>query len=78
MCFSLEALKELAIWVVIICAVIALIRLVLSPLAAQIGTWGSVLIQALNIILWAIVAIAVIVVIFDLAACLLGGIPRLR
>jgi hypothetical protein len=78
MCFSLELIKELLIWLVIVVAIIALIRLVLSPLAAQLGPWGGILIQALNIIMWAVVAIAVIVVIFDLIACLLLGLPRIR
>lgn len=78
MCFSLEFIKELAIWAVILIAVVALIRLVISPLAATLGTWGGVLIQALNIVLWAIVAIIVIAIVFDLIACLLIAAPRLH
>lgn len=78
MCFSLEAIKELLIWLVIVIVVVAVIRLVLAPLAAQLGTWGGVFLQVLNIIMWAIVAIAVIVLVFDLLSCLVGGLPRLR
>lgn len=78
MCFSLEAIKELAIWIVLVIVVTAVVRIVLAPLAAQLGTWGNVLISVLNIVIWAIVAIAVIVLVFDLLACLFVGLPRLR
>ena len=78
MCFSLEFIKELAIWAVLLIAVFALVRLVLTPLAATLGAWGGVLIQALNIVIWAIVAVIVIVIVFDLIACLLLAAPRLR
>jgi hypothetical protein len=78
MCFSFELIKELLIWLVIIVAIVALVRLVLVPIAAPVAPWGGVLVQALNILLWAVIAIAVIVVVFDLISCLLLGLPRIR
>jgi len=76
-CFSLMFLKDLIIWCIVIAAVIAVIQL-LIPWVASI-TW-PILGQALTIILWAFVAIAVVTIIFQLLSCLLGGgvsFPRL-
>jgi hypothetical protein len=47
--------------------------LIVGPL----GSMGSAIVNALNIIIWAVVAIAVIVLVFDLLSCLIG-MPRLR
>lgn len=77
MCFSLGFLEYALIWIVVVIAVVALIRLVFIPLAAT-PPWGPTLVQALNIVLWAFIAIAVIAIIFDLFSCLMGGLPRLR
>lgn len=76
MCFSLEAVKELAIWIVVVCAVVMLVRLLLSQLAPQLPLMG-VVVQALWIVAWAVAAVAVVVLVFDLLSCLLP-LPRLR
>lgn len=80
MCFSLEWFKELLVWLVIICAVVAILRLLVPFVLAQIGSPGGVLAQAINIVLWAVICIFVIYVVFDLVSCLIGagGFPRLR
>ena len=73
-CFSLAWVEQLLIWLVVIAAVFALIRLIIPAFLPPIG---ATVLQALNIVLWAIVAIAVIILIFDLLACAVG-IPRLH
>ena len=73
MCFTLGWLEHLLIWLVVVGAVVALVRLVLPLALGALGTAGGVIVQALNIVMWAIVAVAVIVIVFDLIACLLGG-----
>ena len=72
-CFSLAFIENLLIWLVIIGAVVALLKLVLPLALGVLGTAGSVVIQALNIVVWAIVAIAIIIFVFELISCLLGG-----
>jgi hypothetical protein len=76
-CFSLSWLEQLLIWLVVIIAVVAFVRLVVPLVAGSLVPYGGVIVQVLNIIIWAIVAIAVIVIVFDLLSCLVG-IPRLR
>jgi uncharacterized membrane protein YccC len=72
-CFSLAWIEQLLIWLVVIAAVFALIRLVVP---AFLPPFGTTIVQVLNIVLWAIVAIAVIILIFDLLSCAVG-VPRL-
>jgi hypothetical protein len=76
MCFSLGWLEQLLIWVVVICAIVAVIRLLLPMVASPF----PIVIQILNIVMWAIITIAVIILVFDLLGCLLGfprlGLPR--
>lgn len=73
MCFSLAYLAQLLIIAIVVCAVVAIFRLVLSPFLATMGPPGSTILGAINIIIWAVVCVAVVVVVFDLLACLLGG-----
>jgi len=82
-CFSLELLKNFLIWLVIICGAIALIQLLIRFIRPRIvGPGGEILdfvISALWIVLWVVIAIAAIVFIFDLIACLGPSLmPRLR
>jgi hypothetical protein len=73
-CFSLGMLEQLLIWLVIICAVIAIIKLLLIPLVlSPMGQPGAIIIQVVNIIVWVIVAIAIIYIVFDLLQCAIGG-----
>jgi hypothetical protein len=76
MCFSLGWLEQLLIWLIVICAIIAVVRLLLPLAMAPF----PIVIQILNIIMYAVIAIAVVILIFDLLGCLLGfprlGLPR--
>jgi len=73
MCFSLAYIEQLLIWLVIIVAVVALLKLVVPFVLAQLGVGGDLIMQAINIFVWAIVIIAVIIFIFGLISCLLGA-----
>lgn len=77
-CFSLGFVEQLLIWLVVVGAVIALIKLVLPLVLGGLGVAANVVVQALTIIMWAVVAIFIIVFVFELAACLLGLAPRIR
>lgn len=78
MCFSLEWFKDLLIWLVIVGTIIALLRLLLPWVLGMFGVAGDVLMRAINIAIACVLAIAVIILVFDLIECVIGhGIPRL-
>jgi hypothetical protein len=70
MCFSLGAVESLLIWLVVVCAVVAIIRLVVPSLLPQIAPAGTVILNVINIIMWVVILIFVIYVVFDLLACI--------
>lgn len=76
-CLSLGLLEQLLIWLIIIGAVVALVRLIVPLAVGPLGPAGATIVQALNVVVWAIVAIAVVVIVFELLSCLVG-VPRLR
>lgn len=83
MCIPLGAIGHLIIMAIIVIAVIAILQVLLGWLAPKAGPWFSeiaaVLAQILRIILWAAVAIAVVILVFNLLACLVSGgigLPR--
>jgi hypothetical protein len=81
MCFSLAWLEQLVVWLIVIAAIIAVIRLVIPFLDSLTGF--PIIGQILMIILWAVVAIALVIIIFGLLSCVLGGsgtlgFPRIR
>jgi len=82
MCFGLAWFEQVLIWIVIVCAVIALLKLLVSFLLPKLGLTGEIvsfIAAAIRIVIWAIVCIFAIYLIFELIACLLGsGLPRLR
>jgi hypothetical protein len=71
-CITLDFIKTIFIWIVILGALVSLVNLLLPLVLGPLGTAGSTIIAALRIIVWAIVAIFVIVIVFDLMGCLLG------
>lgn len=79
MCFSLGWIEQLLIWLVIIVAVVALLRLVVPWVLGMLGVDGGIIMQAINIVVWAVIAIAVIYFVFAMISCLLsmGGLPLL-
>ena len=70
MCFSLGWIEQLLVWLVIVCAIVAILRLLLPWIAAQLG---GIVPGVINIVLWAVVAIFVIYFCFALIECLAGG-----
>lgn len=71
-CFSLQWFESVLIWLVIICAIVAILKLLVPFVLAQLGAGGGIIAQAINIVLWAVVCIFVIYVCFALISCLLG------
>ncbi|MBR0879091.1 putative membrane protein [Bradyrhizobium barranii subsp. barranii] len=71
MCFTLAWLQQLIVWLIVIGAVVAIIKLLIPFLDGLTGM--PIIGRILMIVLWAFVAIAVVVVIFGLLSCLLGG-----
>jgi hypothetical protein len=71
MCFSLEWIEQLLVWLVIVCAIIAILRLLLPWVAGQLGI--PIIAQAIQIVLWAVIAIIVIYFCFALISCLGSG-----
>jgi hypothetical protein len=84
MCFSLELIKQLLILAVVIVAIIAILQLLVPFIFRKLGItpgegW-AVIVGAFRIFFWALIAIFVIIICFELIACLLqftGGIPFL-
>lgn len=76
MCFGLAWVEQFLLWLVIVCAVVALLKLVLVPMLGSLGSAGSVIAQAINIAIWAFVCIAIIVLVFDALSCI--PIGRIR
>jgi hypothetical protein len=83
-CVSLYFVENLLIWLIVICAVLAIVKLLIVPyVLTPMGQPGVILIQVVNIIVWAVIAVAIVVIIFDLLSCALGGgmglgLPRSR
>ena len=73
MCFSIGWLFTLLIWCVVIGAIYAIIKLVIPAVMANFGGPGTLLAQVINIVMWAILLIAVLYIIWGLVACLAGG-----
>ena len=78
MCFSMGWIEQLLVWLVIVCAVFAILKLLLPFIAAQLGGAGGIIISVINIVLWAFICICVIYFCFALISCLIGaggGLP---
>lgn len=74
-CLSLWSIANILIWIVVVCAIVAIIRVLVANVIPGVP---AVVVQVLNIILWAVVTIAIIWLVFDLLACLFVGWPRLH
>jgi len=73
-CLSIGWLESILIDIVIIVAVVAIIRLFLPWFFSQVGLGdGGIILRVINIIVWAIVVIFVIIIVFSLLSCLVGG-----
>ena len=70
MCFSIEWFLHLLIVLIVVCAVIAIMRIWVFPM---LGSTDPRIVQTINIIIWVIVAIFLIYICFDLLECAFGG-----
>ncbi len=83
-CFSLGFLENLLIWFIIVCFIVAVIRLVIPAVLSMAGAppGAGVVMTVLGWLIWTIVAIYVLIFVFDLIACATGsgglGFPALR
>lgn len=68
-CFTLVFLRDLIIWGIVVAALVAIIQLLIPWLSSI--TW-PMLGQIIRIVLWTIVAIIVVVLVFQLLSCLLS------
>jgi hypothetical protein len=78
MCFSAAWFVNLLIWLIVICAVVAVFRLVLPIVLGWLGVAGGVVMQVLNIILIAFVLIVLVWFCYDLLTCAGGAGMRVR
>lgn len=76
-CMSVAFFFSLMIWLVVVGAIYAIIKLVVPAVLANFGGPGTLLAQAINIILWAVLLVTVLLLIWDLVECLVGGGLRL-
>jgi hypothetical protein len=73
MCFGVAWLEAFIVWLSVICAVVALLRLLVSFVLPRIGLAADILafvVRAITIVIWAIICIALVYFIFDLIMCL--------
>lgn len=73
MCFDLNAVLHLLIVLIVIGALFAIIRLVVPRFLAAPNDMANLVLAILNILIWAAVLIAILVIVFEVLACLLGG-----
>ena len=77
MCFSVAWFVQTLVWLVVICGVIAIFRLVLPVVLGWLGMAGGLVMQVLNIILAVVVIVVLIWFCYDLLVCA-GGLGRVR
>lgn len=85
-CFSLAWLENLLIWLVGVIFIVALFKLVVPWLMSLLGAppGGGIIVTIIQYIIWALVAVAVIIFVFELIGCVFGGgtnfgaFPRFR
>jgi len=77
-CFTIAWIVQLLVWAVVIAVVYGIVMLVLPKI--PLGEPWPTVVQIVRLIMWGIVAIAVIYVLADLVACAATGhgLPRLR
>jgi hypothetical protein len=77
-CFSAAWFVNLLIWLIVICAVVAIFRLVLPIVLGWLGVAGGVVMQVLHIILIAFVLIVLVYFCYDILMCAGGTGLRVR
>jgi hypothetical protein len=74
MCFSLPFIEHFLIWLVWVVAFITVLKLLLPRILGRFGDAGTLAIQIIDVIVWAVILVAIIYVAFTVLNCLL--IPR--
>lgn len=69
MCFSALWLMNTLIWLVVLCAVVAILRIIVPWAFAQMGVSLDPLMRVINIIIGVVIFIAVVWFIYDLYVC---------
>lgn len=80
MCFSLEWFKDLLIWIIAVCFVVAVLRVLVAFILPKMDVGAEVLVvvvKVLTLAMWAVICIALVVFAIDLIACILPSMPRL-
>ncbi len=70
MCFSVGWLVQMLVFLVVLCAVIAILRIWIFPM---LGATDPRIVSTINIIIWAVVCIFVIYVCAELLMCAFAG-----
>lgn len=70
MCFSLAWAEQLCVAIIIVVAIWSIIKLLL-PYVTQF--MPALVVQIIQIVLWAVIAIMCVYIIFGLISCLIGG-----
>ncbi len=78
MCFSILWLVQLLVWLVVIGALVAILRLLLPWALSFFGEVSGLIIQIVKIIIAAVIIIAVIWFCYDIITCVGFGYPRMR
>lgn len=73
MCFSLSWIENLLIWLVIVIAIVAILRILIPWILSMLGTGSGNLMAIINVFIWAFVVIFVIYIAFALIECLLAS-----
>jgi hypothetical protein len=73
MCWSLEFLEWIVLRVIGVIFFVALIKIWLPLLLTYVGWAGGAIAATIRLIIWLIVATLVVVVLFSLFECALGG-----
>lgn len=75
MCFSVAFLGALLVKLIVLCAIFAIIRLVIPAALGQFGFAGGIIGQIINIVAWAVFWIIVVWFMVDVIECLfsMGG-----
>lgn len=79
-CISWVTIEQLLIWLVVICVLIGIVKLVIPFVLNLFGAppGGGIVMTILGYVLWGIVAIFCIILVFDLLSCAFGtGGPHL-
>ena len=72
MCFSMAWWENLLIWLVIVLAIIAILKLLVPLVLSQLGWGGGTIMQIINIVVWAAIVIFVIIFAFAMISCLMS------